>query len=972
MDISSVRVLAYGTEPVEDGPVSEQLTATRFGLLGPLRVEDGEGQVLAVPAAKQRIVLAALLLSANATVSIEKLADALWGARPPPNATPVVRTYVMRLRRTLRDTGTGTGTGIVSQPSGYLLRVRDPAGLDLTEVELLRQAARDAAEASQWPQASESLGSALGRWRGAPLADVFSDSLRNAEVPRLTELRLRLTEARIEADLHLGRHGDLIAELRALTGEHPLRERFRAQFMLACYRSGLQAEALEAYRDARATLIGELGVEPTPELRDLHERILAADARLAVTDSRAAANGRTRPGERPRSWPERTVPRHLPATVRHFVGRAAELAELTGLARESAAAAGTVAISVISGTAGIGKTALALRWAHQEASRFSDGQLYVNLRGFDPSGTPMTPAEAIRGFLDALGLPAERIPVGPTALAGLYRSLLAGKRMLVLLDNARDERQVRPLLPASPGCLVLVTSRSQLTGLAAAEGAHLLTLDALAVDEARELLARRLGGPRAAAEPEAVAELSALCALLPLALNIMAARAAARPTVGLAALADELRDARGRLDALAARDADTDVRAVFSWSYQALSSAAAGLFRLISLHPGREISVAAAASLAAVPPDRAGALLRQLTSAHLLAEPVPGRFACHDLLRIFAAERTRSADSEDERRSAAHRMLDHYLHGACAAELLLSPRPSPVSLPQPRQGTIPAGLADRAQAVAWLGTEYQVLLAVTRYAAGHGFETHAWQIPLFLGSYFDMTARWPDWAAAQEVALAAAEQAGDVAGEANGRHYLGFACIRLRRFPEARRHLRQALIRFRQLRDQLGEAHAHSTLAIACRLEGRHAMALAHGRAALGLYREAGYQRGQANALNAIGWFHAHLGNHREALASCQQALGLNQETGNEAGEAATWDSLGYAHHLLGHDTEAIACYQHAIDMFTRLGHQYFAAESLADLGNAQDAAGDRDAARRAWQHALAIFDDLRHPRAEEIRTRLA
>ena len=952
---------------MEDGPVSEPLAAARFGLLGPLLAEDGEGQVLAVPAAKQRIVLAALLLSANATVSIGKLAGALWGASPPPNATPVVRTYVMRLRRALGD----TGSRIVSQPAGYLLRVQDPAEFDVAEVELLLQAGREATEAGQWSQASESLSMALSRWRGAPLADVFSDSLRNAELPRLAELRLRLTEARIEADLHLGRHGDLITELRDLNAEHPLRERFRAQFMLACYRSGRQAEALEAYREARATLIRELGVEPTPELRDLHERILAADTGLAVADPAGATDGRARPGGLPRGEPGRTVPRQLPATVRHFVGRAAELTELTERARESASAAGTVAISVISGTAGIGKTALALHWAHQEASRFGDGQLYVNLRGFDPSDTPVTPAEAIRGFLDALQVPADRIPVSPTALSGLYRSLLAGKRMLILLDNARDERQVRPLLPASPGCLVLVTSRSQLTGLAAADGAHLLTLDVLAAEDARELLARRLGAARVAAEQEAAAELSALCALLPLALNVLAARAEARPEVGLAALADELRDAGGRLDALAAPDADTDVRAVFSWSYRALSSAAAGLFRLIGLHPAGEIGVAAAASLAAVPPDQARTLLRQLTGAHLLAEPVPGRFACHDLLRIFAAEQARAADNETERRSAAHRMLDYYLHAALAAELLLSPRPSPVSLPEPQPGTIKASLTDRAQAVAWLSTEYQALLAVARHAAAHGFETQAWQIPLLLGSYFDLTARWADWAAAQEVALAAAEQAGDMTGQANGRHYLGFACLRLRRFPEARRHLREALTRFRQLRDQLGEAHAHSTFAIACRLEGRHAMALAHGREALKLYREAGYRAGQANALNAIGWYHAHLGNHREALASCQQALAMHQEAGNESGEAATWDSLGYAHHLLGQHAEATACYQHAIDMFGRLGHHYFEAESLADLGNAQDAAGDQGAARRAWRKALEILDDLRHPRAEELRDRL-
>ncbi len=399
-----------------------------------------------------------------------------------------------------------------------------------------------------------------------------------------------------------------------------------------------------------------------------------------VAGARPASPGRERG---PATSASALVPRQLPHAVGNFVGRRAELELLTRLPGQDRGVNGAVTISAIGGTAGVGKTALAVYWAHQAAGRFPDGQLYVNLRGFDLSGTPATPAEAVRGFLDALGVPADRIPRGLDAQAGLYRSLLAGKQVLIVLDNARDERQIRPLLPASPGCLVIVTSRNQLTGLAASDGARLLSLDVLTDAEARHMLAARIGEGRAAAEPAAAAEIAGLCAHLPLALAIAAARAAARPRFTLAALADELRDIRSRLDALASPDLASNVRAVFSWSGQQLSPAAARMFRLLGAHPGPDISAAAAASLAGVSLPQAGQALNELTMANLVAEHEPGRYAFHDLLRAYAAEQVRAEADDPGHRAAIHRVLDYYLYTAAAANRLLNPARDPIDLTHP-------------------------------------------------------------------------------------------------------------------------------------------------------------------------------------------------------------------------------------------------------------------------------------------------
>jgi tetratricopeptide (TPR) repeat protein/transcriptional regulator with XRE-family HTH domain len=684
------------------------------------------------------------------------------------------------------------------------------------------------------------------------------------------------------------------------------------------------------------------------------EELLAPDGVLASPPGRAAA-----------------VPRQLPPAAIDFTGRAVELQALTRMLEQAEAGApGTVVISAIGGTAGVGKTALALHWAHRVTERFSDGQLYVNLRGYDPAGTPATAAEAIRGFLDALGVPPGRIPPGPEEQAGLYRSLLAERRMLIVADNARDEQQVRPLLPASPGSLVLVTSRSQLSGLAAADGAQLISLDVLTHGEAVHLLAARLGDARAIAEPGAIDQIAGLCACLPLALAVAAARAVARPGFPLVALADELADSADRLDALDAGDPGSSVRAVFSWSYQQLSPEAARLFRLLGIHPGPDITVPAAAGLAAIAEAGAHRLLRELARAHLIAEHVPGRFSFHDLLRAYAAEQARHTDSDADRRDATGRVLDHYLHTAACAARLLNPAMESVVLAPPRSGAAPGQSADRRQAQAWFEAEHQVLLAVLTLAAESGFDTHAWQLPWAMTGFLQR-GHWQDWADSQRTAFAAATRLGHTAAQALSGRLLALACTGLGDHDQARGHFASSLTLYQRLGDRLGQAKIEQSLGLLAEHQGHYADALRHAEQALCLYQATGDKTTETEALNAVGWCHGLLGDYQQARAFCRQALTLCAEAGNDWLEGYIWDSVAYAEHHLGHLAEAAACYQRALSIAREGGDHRLEALVLAHLGDTHHAAGDLAQAGKAWQQALPILDDLQHPDAEQVRAKL-
>jgi tetratricopeptide (TPR) repeat protein/transcriptional regulator with XRE-family HTH domain len=665
------------------------------------------------------------------------------------------------------------------------------------------------------------------------------------------------------------------------------------------------------------------------------------------------------------------APRQLPAGVRHFVGRVKEQQTLRALLDEAAAGNGTVVISAVGGTAGVGKTTLAVHWAHQVADRFPDGQLYVNLRGFDPSGTVMTPREAIRRFLNALDVPAQRIPADLDAQADLYRTLLADRRMLIVLDNARDADQVRPLLPGAPGCLIILTSRNQLTPLIATEDAYPITLDLLTVDEARDLLTHRLGPHRVAAEPDAATTIIDRSARLPLALAIVAARAATHPRQPLATLAAELTDTSTRLDPLTAGDPTTDVRTAFSWSYHALTPNAAELFRLLGLHPGADITASAAASLAGIPPDRIRPLLAELTQANLLTEYVPGRYSFHDLLRTYATDLAYAHDADAQRHAATHRLLDHYLHIAHAADRLLHPARDPITLAPPQPGVAPQRLTDHEQALAWFVAEHAVLLAVVDHAAATGFDTHAWQLARTLWIFHYRHGHWHEWITTGHVAVAAAERLADLPTQAHAHRALAQAYTQLRRLDDAYPQLQRALDLFSQARDQTGLADTHYSIAYLWGQRGDQTKALDHAERALDLYRTAGHQVGQANALNAAGWLHAKLGDHQQALACCQQALPLLQQLDDRVGQAQTWDSLGYAHHHLGHPTEAIACFQRALHLFQDLDDHYDRADTLTHLGDTHHAAGNTHAAHDAWQQALTIFDNLNHPDANAVRAKL-
>jgi len=666
-------------------------------------------------------------------------------------------------------------------------------------------------------------------------------------------------------------------------------------------------------------------------------------------------------------------PRQLPPAVAQFAGRTAELAILDRWLERPAGdrAGGGVVISAIGGMAGVGKTALALRWAHQVAGRFPDGQLYVNLQGYGPSGQLVAAAEVVRRFLGALGVAPERIPADSDEQVGLYRSLLASRRMLIVADNARDAAQVRPLLPGTPGCLVLVTTRSPLTGLAAADGACVLTLDVPTETEAAELLSARIGAGRVAAEPEAVADLVRLCARLPLALAIVAARAAASGWP-LAALAAELADARGRLGALTIGDAAADVQAVFSWSYSQLSAEAARTFRLLGIHPGPDISGRAAASLAGLPARQTRAALRELAGVNLITERAPGRHTLHDLLRTYAADQARACETSVERRAAARRMLDHYLHTAATAARALDPAQDIGPLRPSQRGVTPERITDSHQAQAWFDAERKVLLAVARHAAAAGFSEHARQLPWTMVTFLDRGGHWHDLVASQYAALACAERLGDLAGQARTHRNLGAARLQLGQTARARAHLTRAAGLSRGLGDRAAEARAHLNLSVVFERELQFPESLASSLCALELAKTAGNSALEAIACNNVGYDRAMLGDPGQGLAYCRRALELHRQAGGPPSrEASTWDSLGYIYHHLGDYGQAATSYQRAISLFREAGARYRTAQSLSHLGDAHHAEGDNHAARETWQQALDILDELIHPEAIPLRNKL-
>jgi DNA-binding SARP family transcriptional activator/tetratricopeptide (TPR) repeat protein len=934
-----------------------------FRVLGPVSVWLTDRQADAGNA-RQRAVLAVLLLELGRVVPLDVLIERVWGENPPRSARNLVYGYVGRLRRLVALAEDPAAT-LHRRRDGYLMQTEP----DHVDVDRFRRLVAEAtAVAGDDDHCAALLGEAVALWRGQALAGLDS--------PWLNGHRVRLELERDAAALDLGdirlrrgEHGALAGELAGRAAESPADERLIGQLMLALYRCGRQAESLLWFEQTRRHLADELGTHPSPQLCALHEQILRADPSLALGPASA-------------SGPAVPVPRQLPADVPGFTCRVAELAELDRLLPSPAQADAVTdvgglrvvaaVISAIGGMGGVGKTALAVHWAHRVTARFPDGQLYVNLRGFDPSGAPVIASAAIHGFLHALGVAPERIPADPQAQAGLYRSLLAGRRMLVVLDNARDEQQVRPLLPASPGSLVVITSRNQLAGLAVTDGARLLSLDVLSHNEACQLLATRLGHTRAAAEPEATAEIARLCGCLPLALAVAASRLAVRPRLSLAALATELRGAPGRLDALDSGDPAASVRSVFSWSTGQLSPSAARMFRLLGLHPGPDITAPACSSLAGCEVSQARHDLSELTLAHLITEHLPGRYVLHDLLRAHAGDQARTAEDDQARRAAIGRVLDHYLQAAWAADVQIRPSRLRITLAPSRPGVTAERPSSHQQALAWFDAEHRVLLSAVALAADAGFDVHAWQLPWTLAVFLDLRGRWQEWAATGRIALAAAARLDDPAAQVHTLRLLGAACGKTGDYQEGRAYLTKCLELCRELGDRVGEATVHHNLAGMSERQGQYEDALGHARRALSLFQAIGGRAEIARASNVVGWQQARVGDYRQARPFCQQAVKLSRETGERLTEAAAWDSLGYAERHLGNFAEAVACYQRALSIFREFGDLREQATTLIYLGDTQHAAEAHARARDAWQQALAILENLQHPEADQVRAKLA
>lgn len=877
-----------------------------FRVLGP--VEFGvAGRVVPTGHPRQRCVLAVLLIEVNRTVSTEQLIDRVWGERPPNRARNVLSGYITRLRAVI----SAGETSLDRRPGGYSLSA-DPGLIDLHRF-------RDLVTRGRAAQDPELLSEALNLWRGRAFADTASDWLIN--------MREMLENERLEAllrrnDILLGRggHAELLAELHDLATAHPLDERVTRQLVIALYRCGRQADALAAYSRARALLSDELGLDLSPESQALQRQILGNDPALT------AAPPPSPPASRP-------VPRQLPAVTADFTGRGSELALLD--------ATGATPVLTIDGAAGVGKTALAVSWGQRVAGRFPDGQLFVNLRGHAP-GRPLSSLSALAQFLRALGVPPDQLPLDVDEAAALYRSVLAERRVLVVLDDARGPGQVRPLLPGNPGCTVVITSRNRLGGLIAKDGAQRLTLDVLDPQTAVDLLSRLLGAQRVAREPEAAAELARLCTHLPLALRISAANLANHPHRPIAEHAGELR-AGNRLDTLQIDgDREAAVRTAFELSYAALEPDARLAFRRIGLIPGPEFTAASVAVLLPGSAEESARLLETLSAAHLVETATAGRYRCHDLLKLFAAELART---DDDRTAALDRLIAADVAAAGSAAVVLYPHM--LRLP----GGVPGRevFTDHSDALAWLDSERAGLVALIEHTAGHGPRRVAWQLADTLRGYFWLRRCADDWLATARTALAAAQEGGDQQAQAAARLSIADVYWSVGQHAEAMTNYAQALEHARRAGWADGQATILGNLASVNLERGELTLARENYTCALELHQEKGRRAVTLSNLGNLDW-------EQGALAEAQrhfiEALGLHE---SPVAMANSLVNLGCVRHDLGLPDQALADLTEALALAREIGDDADEANALVGIAAVLSDAGRPTDARDRGREALEL-----------------
>jgi DNA-binding SARP family transcriptional activator/tetratricopeptide (TPR) repeat protein len=948
-----------------------------------------------------RTVLAVLLLRAGEIVSIDQLVAEVWPDRPPARSINLISGYVHKLRKLIGDLD---GQVVVTHAPGYQLLAKAD-DIDARRFSRLAADGREALSAGDSPGAAALLSEALALWQGSrALPDVPASTLVSAEASRLEEARVEALELRIQADLGCGRQGQVVAELRRLLADHPIREGMWALLMRALHGSGRQAEALEAYAQAREVIADELGVDPGAELRQLHEQMLQADAapetQFSATKTAAAdslftgapvspagpvpAGGRagTAADPGPQAPVTGFAPRvllpaaqvaQLPADIPDFTGRAEHVQKLRDLVAGPGRpdSPGAVVVAAVIGAGGLGKTTLAVHAAHLLRGQFPDGQLYANLRGASPQ--PATPSDVLARFLRDLGMDPGRIPAGEEERAAQFRSRVTDRKVLMVLDDARDAAHVRPLLPGSASCAVLVTTRSRMPDLA---GSRFVDLDVLETAEARDMFAGIIGRDRAEAEPEATEEVLAACAGLPLAIRIAGARLAARGSWTVRTIATRLADQRRRLDWL--RTGDLAVRACFEVSFSSLPAPAAApgvdpahAFRLLGLWQGPSIGLPAAAALIGQPEDAVADALEVLVDAQLLQAPAPDRYRFHDLLRAYAAERASAEEPEQDCDAAAARLFGWYLHSVAAMARIVSPNRDQIPLDPPDATFKPLSFAAPDEALDWCEIERANLVAATRQAAAGGLDAVAWKLPVAALSFFNRRTYRAEWVTTHRIALASARRAGDRAAEAWVLNSLGIVYAQ-QGLPEAIGCFQQALAIRREAGDQRGEAQAANNLANTYLLLRRFD-ALEPFQQALAIQRRLGYRFGEAVALNNLGEAYRQLGRLDESIGCLQQAGQIFSAVGDGHGEGYAWHYLGQAFLESGRVEEALDYLTQALRVRRVGGERLSEAQTLRQLGRAQRAAGMLEDARQSWARALSLFDTLDdQAQAGEVRAELA
>ena len=917
----------------------------QFVLLGPPTVIR-DGAELRIQAVMRRSVLAALLLEANKVVTTERLFGMLWGQEPPAAATASLYNHVMRLRAALGDDGDRLRT--VGQ--GYLLDVRE-GELDLQVFAELYDRAQAAAAVGDWVSASRGLADALGLWRGEPLAGCAPTVLRETEAHRLSELRLRALEARIEADLKLGRHRELVGELRTLVEAHPLHESFHSRLMLALHGSGRQAESLETYQALRRTLIEELGIEPSDGIRELHRRLLCGDP-----VPQAQARG--------------PVPAQLPGDVADFTGRGAQLAHLVSALGGGRRAPKAVVLSALTGTGGIGKTALAVHAAHAVRAGFPDGQLYANLRG--GGGRPTPAAEVLARFLRALGADPAALSADADELAAAYRGWLAERRVLIVLDDAPDARHIRPLLPGTGGSCVLVTSRDRLIDL---EAGHRLDLDVLPDADARALLQRIVGARRCLDEPEATTRVLDRCAGLPLAIRIAGARLLARPAWRLADLADRLERAESRLDELTA--GGLGVRASFEVSYAALDPTAAQevgqseAFRLLSLFDGPHISTMSAAAALGVTCAQAERLLEALVDAQLVESPHAGTYRYHDLLRLYATEKSRAQDSAEQRENCVARLLEWTLHAIVRTTLAMAPkRLRPLeSEPDPQWRFPPS--RDYDGCLAWFRAEKENLTAAVGQAARIGRHDLAWQLAFKLYTYLALEHPYEEVLSILSAGLASAAEAADEHGRSALLNVIAITEVKQRRYEDAAVHFQEALEVRRREGNPRGVAACLSNLGVLYRKLGRFDEAVATLEESIAIGEQGDHWLAKCTAYSSLGEVYLAQGRFGLARDTLLRALDGYPQVGEIHGKGDALSNLAQAYSGLGDVELAVSTRERGLREIRAAGDRTQEADALEKQAGDLERLGRSREAHEHLSAAERILSELGDPRAPQVRARL-